>query len=81
MFNNSGLSLNHAPPIKVVLRFFITGAFFGLFAGIFMLFNYQDIFSSTSSNIAVFSVHTLTVGVMTSLCLELFFRCFQSFVA
>jgi len=30
MFNQNGLSLDQAPPISVVFRFFLSGALFGI---------------------------------------------------
>ncbi len=65
MFNSSGLSMDQAPPIKVVLRFFLTGSFFGIVAGLAMLFFGSSIedFSSTQ---AIVLTHILTLGVMAS---------------
>ena len=65
MFNNSGLSMDQAPPIKVVLRFFLTGSFFGIVAGIFMLFVGSSIEDFSSIN-AIALTHILTLGVMAS---------------
>jgi len=65
MFNNSGLSMDQAPPIKVVLRFFLTGSFFGIVAGLAMLFFGSSIedFSSTQ---ALILTHIFTLGIMAS---------------
>ena len=62
MFQNSGLSLDQAPPIKVVLRFFLSGSIFGVVAGIFLFFFNNDI----NSNYALILTHLLTLGVMAS---------------
>ena len=64
MFNNSGLSMEQAPPIKVVLRFFLTGSVFGIIAGI-MLFFSNDINNIYSAQTLIIT-HTLTLGVMAS---------------
>ena len=37
MFAQNGLSLDQAPPISVVFRFFLSGALFGLLAGVMVL--------------------------------------------
>jgi len=65
MFENSGLSMDQAPPIVVVLRFFLTGSIFGIIASI-MLFFYGEGISSISSPWALALTHTLTLGVMAS---------------
>ena len=62
MFQNSGLSLDQAPPIKVVLRFFLSGSIFGVIAGLFLFFFNNDI----NSNFALILTHILTLGVMAS---------------
>ncbi len=63
MFNNSGLSLEQAPPIKVVLRFFLTGSLFGIAAGLMM---FLPNLNSITSPQALALTHTLTLGVMAS---------------
>ena len=65
MFNQNGLSLDQAPPISVVFRFFFSGALFGILAGIFILFFQNTIFDPASSQ-ALTLTHTLTLGVMLS---------------
>ncbi len=65
MFNNSGLSMDQAPPIKVVLRFFLTGSFFGIVAGLAMLF-FGSSLEEFSSTQAIILTHLLTLGVMAS---------------
>ena len=65
MFNNSGLSLNQAPPIKVVLRFFLSGSLFGMLASV-LIFFYGSSLSSIASGSTLAIVHTLTLGVMAS---------------
>ena len=65
MFQNSGLSLEQAPPIVVVLRFFITGTIFGVIASIMLFFVGGDI-SDFSLPQTIALTHLFTLGVMGS---------------
>lgn len=65
MFNQNGLSLEQAPPFSVVLRFFLSGAIFGVLAGIFILIFGIDIYDASNPK-ALILTHTLTLGVMLS---------------
>ena len=65
MFSQNGLSLEQAPPISVVFRFFFVGALFGIIAGISIFFYGMDIFDA-SSTAAITFTHLLTLGVMLS---------------
>ncbi len=65
MFNQNGLSLDQAPPISVVFRFFFTGALFGILSGISILFYGVEIFDA-STTAAITLTHMLTLGVMLS---------------
>ena len=65
MFNQNGLSLNQAPPISVVFRFFFSGALFGILFGIFVLI-FQTTLFDTHHTSALIATHTLTLGVMLS---------------
>ena len=65
MFNQNGLSLDQAPPISVVFRFFFVGALFGIFAGISIFFYGVEIFDAASTAAVTFT-HFLTLGVMLS---------------
>ena len=65
MFQQNGLSLDQAPPISVVFRFFFVASLFGIFAGILILIFGKEILSPTSTA-AVILTHTLTLGVMAS---------------
>jgi len=65
MFNQNGLSLDQAPPISVVLRFFLSGSIFGILAGILVLFFGTAVFDPVNIE-AVILTHTLTLGVMLS---------------
>ena len=73
MFNQSGLSLDQAPPISVVLRFFFSGTLFGILAGVLVLFYQNRIFDANSTE-AVIVTHTLTLGVMLSFMLAALFQ-------
>jgi len=65
MFNQNGLSLDQAPPISVVFRFFLGGALFGLLAGVLTFFFGTRIFNASNIE-AIILTHTLTLGVMLS---------------
>jgi len=65
VFSQSGLSLDQAPPITVVFRFFFLGACFGIIAGISLFFYQTDIFVASSVAARIFT-HLLTLGVMLS---------------
>ncbi len=74
MFNQGGLSLNQAPPISVVLRFFVTGTVFGLFCGIFLLFWDQSRILDKYSPYALVFTHALSLGVVASFMLGSLFQ-------
>ena len=65
MFSQNGLSLDQAPPISVIFRFFFSGALFGILAGILILLFKTSIFNAHSLE-AIILTHTLTLGVMLS---------------
>ena len=65
MFSQNGLSLDQAPPISVVFRFFLSGALFGILSGILILIFQTDILNPHSTE-ALMLTHTLTLGVMLS---------------
>ena len=65
MFSQNGLSLDQAPPISVILRFFFSGSLFGILAGILTLLFSTEIFDASSTEALIFT-HTLTLGVMLS---------------
>ena len=73
MFGNSGLSLEQAPPINVVLRLLLIATFFGIIVGVeIFLFN-NHLLNSNSSE-ALIVVHTLTLGVMASFMIGALFQ-------
>jgi len=73
MFNQSGLSLEQAPPISVVLRFFITASVFGIVAGVLLLIFGKEVFD-TSTKEALIITHILALGVMASFMLGALFQ-------
>jgi len=73
MFNQGGLSLEQAPPISVVLRFFITASIFGIVAGVLLLIFGKEVFD-TSNKEALIITHILALGVMASFMLGALFQ-------
>jgi hypothetical protein len=65
MFSQNGLSLDQAPPISVVLRFFFSGSLFGILSALLVLFFGTEVFDASNIE-AVILTHTLTLGVMLS---------------
>ena len=65
MFSQNGLSLDQAPPLSVIFRFFFSGALFGILAGMLVLIYKTDIFDAHAMA-SVTLTHTLTLGVMLS---------------
>ena len=73
MFNNSGLSLNQAPPIEVVLRLFFVGSLFGIVLSL-MLFFWHNELANISAPHTLAIIHTFTLGVMASFMLGALFQ-------
>jgi len=65
MFNNNGLSMDQAPPVKVVLRFLLTGSLFGIVGSLMLLFFAKDV-GDYSSTQALATTHIFTLGVLAS---------------
>jgi hypothetical protein len=65
MFSQNGLSLDQAPPVSVIFRFFFSGALFGILSGSLILVYKTDIFDAYTMAAVTFT-HTLTLGVMLS---------------
>ena len=65
MFSQNGLSLDQAPPVSVVFRFFLSGSLFGLLAGMLVLLFGNDIFHADTTQ-ALILTHTFTLGIMLS---------------
>ncbi len=74
MFNQGGLSLDQAPPISVVLRFFVTASIFGILLGLFLLSQSLNITLLSSYTTQLIVVHTLSLGVMASFMLGALFQ-------
>ena len=73
MFDQNGLSLDQAPPITVVLRFFILGALFGIGGGALMAWQGTAVLDPTSAYGRIMT-HILTLGVMLSFMLGALFQ-------
>ena len=73
MFNNSGLSLDQAPPISVVLRFFLVGSLFGVAGGIWLLYMGAKA-TDGYSPAGLVTTHIFTLGVMLSFMLGALFQ-------
>lgn len=73
MFNQGGLSLDQAPPISVVLRFFITATVFGILSGLLLLIFGKEVFTP-HSNEAIILTHILALGVMASFMIGALFQ-------
>lgn len=74
MFSQGGLSLDQAPPISVVFRFFITASIFGVLLGLFLLSDNLGFLSSFSHGKELFITHILALGVMASFMLGALFQ-------
>ena len=73
MFNQKGLSLDQAPPISVVFRFFFGGSLFGILGGILLAIYQNDIFDPSSKG-ALILTHIFTLGIMLSFMLAALFQ-------
>ena len=60
---NQGLSLEQAPPIGVILRFFLTVPLFGIFFSLLLLYAGSDVLVPHTPS-AVAAVHMLFIGVI-----------------
>jgi len=63
--NNSGLSLEQAPPLQVPMRFFFTLPVFGLYAAATLFWYGPDIFISRWAVPALALTHILTLGFIS----------------
>ncbi|WP_292657461.1 hypothetical protein [Nitratifractor sp.] len=73
MFQNSGLSLDQAPPISVVLRFFLAGSLWGIAAGAWLLLQGPSALNPAAPQ-GLILTHLLTLGVMLSFMLGALFQ-------
>ena len=74
MFSQGGLSLEQAPPISVVMKFFITASTFGLFLGLYLFANSTGVIPHSSYTYNVTVTHILALGVMASFMLGALFQ-------
>lgn len=74
MFNQGGLSLEQAPPISVVMKFFITASVFGLFLGIYLLADSSGLLTHNTFAYRITITHFLALGVMASFMLGALFQ-------
>ena len=73
MFDQNGLSLDQAPPIRVVLRFFLAGSLWGVIAGIWLLFQGSGAIAPANPE-ALILTHMLVLGMMFSFMLGALFQ-------
>lgn len=73
MFSQKGLSLDQAPPISVVFRFFLQGASFGILGGVLLALYQNEIFDPASKGALVLT-HVFTLGIMLSVMLAALFQ-------
>ena len=74
MFSQGGLSLEQAPPVSVVMKFFITASLFGLLLGLYLLANSSGLLSHNAYAYKVTITHFLALGVMASFMLGALFQ-------
>jgi hypothetical protein len=74
MFNQVGLSLEQAPPISVVLRFFVTASIFGIVLGIFFLLYDFNLISFSLYSFKLIVIHVLSLGIVASFMLGAMFQ-------
>ena len=74
MFSQGGLSLEQAPPISVVMKFFITASLFGLLLGLYLLASSSGLFTPNAYAYKVTIIHFLALGVMASFMLGALFQ-------
>ena len=74
MFKQGGLSMEQAPPVMVVLRFFVTASIFGVLLGLYLIGNSLEIFPYNMYTFQVTVIHLLALGVMASFMLGALFQ-------
>ena len=74
MFNQGGLSMEQAPPVMVVLRFFVTASVFGMILGLYLIGNSLDILPYNEYAFQVTVIHLLALGIMASFMLGALFQ-------
>ena len=74
MFSQGGLSLEQAPPLSVVLRFFLTASIFGILLGLFLFSTNLNIISLSGYTTQIVTIHLLALGIMASFMLGALFQ-------
>jgi len=74
MFSQGGLSLEQAPPISVVIKFFITASIFGSLLGLYLLGNSSGLLPHNAYAYNITIIHLLALGVMASFMLGALFQ-------
>lgn len=74
MFSQGGLSLEQAPPLSVVMRFFVTASLFGIGLGIFLALDALGVLPLSAYSIQIMIVHLLALGIMASFMLGALFQ-------
>ncbi len=74
MFNQGGLSMEQAPPVMVVLRFFVTASVFGVLLGLYLIGNSLNILPYNEYAFQVTVIHFLSLGIMASFMLGALFQ-------
>jgi hypothetical protein len=74
MFNQGGLSMEQAPPVMVVLRFFVTASVFGVLLGFYFMGSVANFLPHNEYAFQVTVIHLLSLGVMASFMLGALFQ-------
>ncbi len=74
MFNQGGLSMEQAPPVMVVLRFFVTASVFGVLLGLYLMGSVGNILPLNEYAFQLTVIHLLSLGVMASFMLGALFQ-------
>ena len=77
MFEQQGLSLDQAPPISVVFRFFLTGLLFGIAGSIAALIDAPSLFDPHHP-LTIATIHLFGIGMMLFVMFGALFRCSPS---
>jgi|GEM_PF-223652 hypothetical protein len=73
MFQGEGLSLDQAPPIKIIINFFIMASLFGVAGGVGLALLGDSILDASMPTTIVLT-HIFTIGVMTSFIIGALFQ-------
>lgn len=70
----AGLSFEQAPPVSIPLRFFFAAPFFGMLAGLVLIFDGETLFMSRWSAPALALTHLMTAGYMLQIMVGALFQ-------